>query len=131
MRRGAVGALAVVFLLLFAAGSASSASTVAHAKPRWRVTVAKLPANAATGGKRAGYIDSISCASPGNCSAVGVYLLRPATLYHWAELLLTEKAGHWARGVEAVLPANAKAGPPGDAGPAPPFGLDSVSCASA
>jgi hypothetical protein len=76
--------------------------------------MAKLPANAATGANRADSISAISCASPGNCTAVGSYRLRPASLEHWAGLLLTEKAGHWAAGVEAAS-----------------AGLSAVSCASA
>jgi hypothetical protein len=123
MRRGAVGAFAGVFLLLFAAGSATSASTPSHAKPRWRGTFATLPANAVIGGNLDVSMRSISCPSPGNCSAVGSYLRRPAKLYRMEGLLLTEKAGHWARGVEAVLPANAVSDPQ--------VSLNSVSCASA
>src|SRR5579862_3456813 len=118
MGRGAVGAFAGVLLLLFAAGSATSASTTGHAKSRWRATVAPLPPNAPAGDVS---INAISCPSPGNCSAVGSY---GDSFGLAAEgLLLTEKAGHWAPGVEAILPANA-ASEPG-------VSLNSVSCASA
>jgi hypothetical protein len=116
MRRGAVGAFAGVFLLLFAAGSATSALSTAHAKPRWRATVAKFPPNPVTGTNLA--ITAISCASPGNCSAVGALNGNAS-----AGLLLTEKAGHWAAGVKAVLPANAA--------PDQEVDLNSISCASA
>jgi hypothetical protein len=110
MRRGAVGAFAVVSLLLVAAGSATSASTTAHATPRWRATRATWPAHPAV----PSFISSISCASPGYCTAVG----GPGG----AALLFTETAGRWAPGVEAVLPPNA---------PNAEFAnVTSVSCAS-
>jgi hypothetical protein len=111
----AVGAFAGVVLLLLAAESATSVST--RMKIHWRATVATLPANAGTLGVS---LHEISCASPGNCTAVGTYY---DNADHQQGLLLTEKAGHWARGVEAPLPA--------DATPEPDVHLDSVSCASA
>jgi hypothetical protein len=49
-------------------------------------------------------LKSVSCASPGNCSAVGTYLDRSGTDQG---LLLSQAAGAWAAGVEAALPANA------------------------
>jgi hypothetical protein len=92
----------------------------APTRTRWRATVAKLPAGAARGKKRAVDISSISCASPGNCTAVGSYADNAG---HQEGLLLTETAGHWARGVEPILPADAWSGGA--------VSLDSVSCASA
>lgn len=65
---------------------------------------------------------AISCASAGNCTAVGAYFANDAG--GLAGLLLTETAGTWATGVEATLPANAVRLDP-------PIGLVSVSCASA
>jgi hypothetical protein len=65
-------------------------------------------------------LNSVSCASAGNCSAVGEYTDSSGIVQG---LLLTETAGSWATGVEAVLPANAT--------PNEGAGLDSVSCASA
>jgi hypothetical protein len=73
---------------------------------RWATGVeAKLPANAATR-KQTAPLDSVSCASPGNCSAVGGYSDKSGNSQ---ALLLTEKAGRWRTGVEAKLPANAAA----------------------
>jgi hypothetical protein len=69
---------------------------------------------------RGSYISSISCSSPGNCTAVGGYVDKVGRT---EGLLLTEKERHWARGVEAVLPANAVSHPY--------VNLNSVSCASA
>src|SRR5207248_905451 len=63
---------------------------------------------------------SVSCASAGNCTAVGSYNDNSGFAQG---VLLTETVGTWAGGVEAVLPANA--------GSNPDVGLASVSCASA
>jgi Divergent InlB B-repeat domain/PASTA domain len=75
---------------------------------------APLPANTAGAD-----LDSVSCASPGNCTVVGAVFLDGSD----QGLLLTETAGSWATGVKASLPADA---PPGTGAY-----LDSVSCASA
>jgi hypothetical protein len=91
-----------------------------HVKTRWRATMATLPANAATGENQVVDISSISCASPGNCTAVGSYV---GNAGDQEGLLLTETAGHWATGVEAVLPANAASDPQ--------VAFTSLSCASA
>lgn len=118
MKRAAVVGLVGVVLLIFTGGSTTSAST---ANVRWGSGVeAALPANAATGAKQNVSINSISCTSAGNCSAVGSY-----TDASGAEqgLLLTETVGTWATGVELVLP--------GDAGTNPRVSLDQVSCGSA
>jgi hypothetical protein len=81
---------------------------------------AMLPANAATGAGQRGDILSVSCASAGNCSAVGNYDSNTGV----QGLLLTETEGTWGTGVEAALPANAVAG-------SDTVSLSSVSCASA
>ncbi len=81
---------------------------------------AGVPANAAanTGAR----VSSVSCASAGNCTAVGVY--DTSSNGGTARgLLLTETAGVWSTGVDALLPANA--------GSLPGVSLPSVSCASA
>src|SRR5439155_1532660 len=67
---------------------------------------ASPPANA--GSNPAVYPSSVSCASAGNCSAVGNYVDSSG---HRQGLLLSETAGTWATGVEASLPANAGANP--------------------
>jgi hypothetical protein len=103
-------------------GSATLQKPLSHVKTRWRATLAKLPANAGTSAVQPPYGTSISCSSPGNCTAVGSYTADGG----WPPegLLLTEKSGHWGRGVEAVLP--------GDANYSEPYvTLNSVSCASA
>jgi hypothetical protein len=85
----------------------------------WAAAVeAPLPANAATTDQNA-IVQSVSCASAGNCSAVGSYVDSSGAIQG---LLLVETAGSWATGVEAALPADAVA--------ADAF-LESVSCASA
>jgi hypothetical protein len=66
---------------------------------------AKLPVNAATR-KQSAPLNSVSCASPGNCSAVGGYFDKSGNS---EALLLNEKAGRWRPGVKARLPENAAA----------------------
>lgn len=80
---------------------------------------AVLPADASTAGASVA-LSSVSCASAGNCSAVGSYV---ATGSRFEGLLLSESDGVWATGVEAVLPANADASFPNAS-------LSSVSCGS-
>src|SRR5439155_24465831 len=66
--------------------------------------------------------DSVSCASAGNCSAVGSYNDNSVPS-HTQGVLLTESAGTWAAGAEAALPAGAATDPG--------VSLGSVSCPSA
>ncbi len=77
---------------------------------------ASLPANAAD----FDYLGEVSCASAGDCTAIGQYVDRSG---HFQGLLLTETSGRWATAVKAPLPANADTNPE--------VSLDSVSCASA
>src|SRR4029077_21218259 len=86
---------------------------------KWgRGVKAKPPKNAATSGYWAGYagLSGISCASPGNCVAVGGYA---AEHNRFQGMMVTEKAGTWRRGVEAAFPRYGNGG-----------GLGYVSCAS-
>ena len=64
-------------------------------------------------------VSSVSCASPGNCSAVGDY---SESFSRMEGLLLTETEGRWATGKEPLLPANAAANPLVD--------LTAVSCSA-
>ncbi|MGO9976362.1 MAG: hypothetical protein ACLP01_26850, partial [Solirubrobacteraceae bacterium] len=80
---------------------------------------ALLPANA--GANPQVFLNSVSCASAGNCTAVGGYLDSSGGLQG---LLLTETSGTWAQGVEASLPSNATL-------PFPTVTLYQVSCSSA
>src|SRR3989442_7184508 len=63
---------------------------------------ASLPANA--GSDPHVFLYSASCASAGNCGAVGGYNDGAGNVHG---LLLTETAGTWAAGLEAGLPAKA------------------------
>ena len=82
----------------------------------WATAVkATLPGNAYA--NPAAYLASISCTAPGDCTAVGHYLIS-ATAFDG--VMLTENAGAWAPGVESKAPV---AGANVD--------LTSVSCASA
>jgi len=78
---------------------------------------AVLPANA----RGDGNVESVSCSSAGNCTAVGQYEAKET---NGEGLLLTETAGSWSIGVEAPLPANA-------ATTQQRVALSSVSCSSA
>ncbi len=73
-------------------------------------------------------LDSVSCASAGNCSAVGDYTDSSG---QQQGLLLSESGGRWAAGIKATLPANAGPSPAGWHGLFPDADLTSVSCASA
>jgi hypothetical protein len=91
---------------------------------RWaRGVEATLPANA--GSNPLVGLSSVSCASAGNCAAVGSY----TDGSNEAEgLLVTESSRRWARGVEAALPANAATFPTPGLGYRTVAGLGSVSC---
>jgi Tol biopolymer transport system component len=95
----------------------------------WTSSVeAALPTNAAGGlepsygfyGDSASPLSAVSCASPGNCTAVGHY---PDSVGNVQGVLLSESGGTWATGVEAPLPADAAATPQG-------VNLTSVDCSS-
>jgi hypothetical protein len=95
---------------------------------RWATAVeAPLPANAATplqtgdASEPDAYVSSVSCASAGNCTAVGGYDVGPSGFPQG--MLLTETSGTWATAVQASLPANA--------GAYSEANINSVSCASA
>jgi hypothetical protein len=81
---------------------------------------APLPANA--GSNPLVDLESVSCVSVGNCTAVGSYLDDSGEAQG---LLLTETSRVWATGAEAPLPR------PADSGTAPGVRLESVSCVSA
>lgn len=97
-------------------------SSTALASGMWATGIeAALPANAAS--NPSVILNSVSCPSAGNCTAVGNsgVLVNP-TNYHATSsnnLLLNETGGTWAAGVEAAAPGNAQSE------------LGSVSCASA
>lgn len=121
MRRTAIIGFVGGCLLLVAVGPATtSASTSTRAKLYWRAHDVTLPANAATGENQDIEISSISCASAGNCSAVGSDTDKSGQP---DGLLLAETAGRWHAGVEAALPANAHT--------SSGWGVGLVSCASA
>jgi hypothetical protein len=79
---------------------------------------APLPADA--GPNPSAFIDSVSCVSAGNCSAVGSY---QDSSGHTQGLVLSESSGSWSTVIKAAVPS--------DAGTNPNAELNSVSCASA
>ena len=75
-----------------------------------------------------GGLVNISCAAPGDCTAIGRYT-DTRRLDHG--VLFDELRGHWSRGVRLRLPANAIAPPkPKSAGAVDLLGLAGVSCSS-
>lgn len=98
-----------------------------EANGRWaRAIEEPLPANALTPHTRGEHQNNdptaVSCASPGNCTAIGFYQSADRGAQG---LLLSEVNGSWARGIEAPLP------PFGGLDPVGGIQLESVSCASA
>jgi hypothetical protein len=125
IRRAAGMAAAVTGASVLAAGTMVAAgATGAVAAPAMTAVEAVLPANAAA----APQVDlvQVSCASAGNCTAVGTYNDSSRGV---RGLLLTETGGTWAPGVEPPLPANAGAGQ--GSGVHPVSGVSAVSCPSA
>jgi hypothetical protein len=108
MRHAAVvGLLGICLLLAGALSLASAASSSAKATGGWAAgTEAVLPANASASDPRVAIV-SVSCASAGNCSAVGEYT---ETSDFYQGLLLDEVDGSWQSGVAPNLPANAAVG---------------------
>src|SRR5437763_2335785 len=113
--RALLGIVALAFAALLALTVQSSEAFAASWATGVEVTP---PANA--GSDPGVYVGSVSCASAGNCGAVGSYL---DSSNHQQGLLLTETADTWSAGVEATLPVGAR--------PSPGVSLVSVSCASA
>ena len=70
-------------------------------------------------------LESVSCSSPGSCTAVGTYDGGAADGYSPLGVLLTQTKGSWSKGIEAPLPPDGK-GPDSYVS-----GIKSVSCASA
>src|SRR4051812_13500918 len=107
--------LALTCGMLFALTTQSSEALAVS----WGTGVkAALPADA--GSKPNVALSSVSCASAGDCSAVGSYT---DSSDHRQGLLLSKSGGTWARGVKATLPAGA--------GSKPSVRLNAVSCPSA
>ncbi|HEY2311618.1 MAG TPA: hypothetical protein VGH46_10970 [Gaiellaceae bacterium] len=95
----------------------------------WNAGEIALPADAAPVDPPRGpspLLNSISCASAGNCVAVGSYLGNRMT----HPLLVTESGGKWGAGVEPQLPANADTTPTPDQ-PDVGGGIYLVSCPAA
>jgi hypothetical protein len=86
----------------------------------WHAEAAALPSP----GVGVSSLASVSCASPGNCSAVGNYITDNSSVSEQA-LALTETNGHWATGVKvgfangyADYPASVSCASPGNCGAA-------------
>jgi outer membrane protein OmpA-like peptidoglycan-associated protein len=84
----------------------------------WATVAVPLPAGASSTPQNS--LDSVSCSSVGNCTAVGTY---ESAAGNQRALLVVETAGTWAA-VVAALPVDADAAHPDDA-------LDAVTCTTA
>jgi hypothetical protein len=94
---------------------------------RWQRGIElRAPANVARNGDQATELEAVSCASAGNCTAVGAY---PARNNRLEGLLATETRGRWGRATPAILPANGRQAAPAISDEQP--GLYRVACASA
>ncbi len=69
-----------------------------------------LPANAMATGQNSA-VRSLSCASIGNCSAVGAYLTNTSPVGHADSYVVSEVRGRWGRASEVVPPAGANVNP--------------------
>src|SRR4051794_16356148 len=99
--------------------SAAAADLASGATGSWAPGVeATLPADAAA--EPGVVLSEVSCASAGNCAAVGNYY---DSSQRNRGLLLSESAGKWRVGLKAT--------PPADAAPGHQVFLSGVSCASA
>ena len=115
-------ALAVPLICGVCVPLAAQLPATALANANWGTGVeASLPAGADASNGVA--VSDVSCASAGNCAAVGQYSDNSGN-GNLQGLLLSESVGAWGAGVEATLPANAT-------NANQDVVLDSVSCGSA
>ncbi len=78
---------------------------------RWKsATQVSLPANALGSGQNS-QLRSVDCASAGNCSAVGTYIVKAARAQRIEGLVLDEVRGKWRRAAETSLPSGANENP--------------------
>jgi hypothetical protein len=92
---------------------------LAEHQGKWKASALSLPRGASAG--EGVYLTSVSCASRGNCVAVGYYAGHGET----HGLVVRERGGKWQRAVNAALPRDAA--PPGKSHTS----LNSVTCPSA
>jgi hypothetical protein len=90
----------------------NSLSLVANeVKGRWSAArKVVLPADAMVTGQNS-TIRSLSCASAGNCSAVGAYLVKTSPLGHFDSYVVSEVRGSWGHATGIVVPAGANVNP--------------------
>jgi hypothetical protein len=111
--------LRVVVLICGVLVAVRAPAASASLYPNWTSGVrAVLPADALT--NQNPVFNSLSCASGGNCTAVGTYHDSSA---HRQGLLLSRSSNTWSAGIKAPLPA--------DAATTPSVFVNTVSCASA
>jgi hypothetical protein len=84
-----------------------------------KISLATLPKNGSTGGE----LNSVSCASPGSCSAGGAYRDRTGI---WRPFAVSEKNGTWGKAQEIAGISSANLG-----GLVEPAGIEFMSCPAA
>ena len=84
-----------------------------------KISLAALPKNGSTGGE----LNSVSCASPGSCSAGGAYRDRTGI---WRPFAVNEKNGTWGKAQEIPGISSANLG-----GLVEPAGIEFISCPAA
>ncbi len=104
---------------------------VTESRGRWQGAVeARAPAGASTEPFKlsdGGGLADLSCAAPGDCTAIGRYTDADRTDHG---VLFTELHGEWRQGVRLQLPVNAIAPPKPKSGAVDLLGLAAVSCSS-
>lgn len=109
----------------------SQALLVTEARGKWQPAVeARAPVGAAIEPFKlsdGGGLTDVSCAAPGDCTAIGRY-----TDAHRADhgVLFNESRGHWGTGVRLQLPVNAVAPPKPKSETIDLLGLAGISCSS-
>ncbi len=112
------GACAAVGTLTDGSGD-QQALLLSESSGSWQPQAATLPANA--GANPRATLEAVSCASAGDCTAVGSYTDATGTTQG---LIVSESAGSWSQAVTAPLPSGAQLGADG-------AWLQSVSCPTA
>jgi hypothetical protein len=121
LRRSLVGrVVTVLFVASVAAGGLAAQSTVADADVLSWAPGITVPSPVNAGSEPGAVVNSISCPSSGNCTAIGSYQDASGETQG---LLATESAGRWTTSIAAQLPPNFDV-------VNPDVSLTSVSCAS-
>jgi hypothetical protein len=101
------------------ASAHNQAFVVSETKGRWGKAI-KVPGSGALNVGGDAHVDSVSCASAGNCAAGGAYPNSPG---HYQAFVVSEKSGRWGKAIKVPGSGALNAGGSAD--------VSSVSCTSA